>query len=135
MTTIAVNKEMMAADTLCDLNGLKTRCNKIFRKGDGIIGTAGDSQEGMEFVEWYGTDGERPEFGEDFEAIVLTDKGMFWYGKKGIAEKIEEEYFAIGAGSHIAISYMDHNATPAQAVYAACMRTVGSEPPIQIERL
>ena len=125
----------MAADSLCDLNGLKTRCKKLFKKNGAIIGTAGDSQEGLEFIEWYGSGNERPEFGEEFEAIVLTENGLFWYGKKGLPEKVEEDYIAIGAGSHIAMAYMDHGATPAQAVYAACQKTIGSEPPIDIIHL
>jgi len=126
----------MAADTECDCNGLKTRCQKIFEKGGDIVGFAGDTQDGMLFVEWYGSDEDRPEMGEDFEGLVLTkDNKIFYYGRRCVAEEIFEPYFSIGAGSHVAASYMDNGSTPAQAVYAACMKTIGSGPPVDILRL
>lgn len=136
MTTIAADRYCMAGDTLCDYSGLKTKCRKIFKKSGDIIGTAGDSQDGMVFINWYGTGEEPPEMGDDFEALVLTiDHKLYWYGHRCAAEEILEPFFSIGAGSHIAIAYMSCGANPVQAVEAACEKTIGSGPPVDMLRL
>jgi len=139
MTTIAANRECMAADSLCDHNGLKTLCEKVFRINGDLVATAGDSQVGYAFLEWYeDPETEIPELDaeSDFEALVLEKGGrLLVYGYLFKAEPVVGDYYALGSGSHYAMAYMENGATPAQAVYAACMKTTGSGPPVQILRL
>lgn len=123
----------MAADSMTTAQGgIKTKDTKLVKVNGDIIGAAGDSQDGLAFIEWYkNQDGDLPEGLDDFEALVLTKEGdILWYGNRLIPERIEEDYYCIGSGSHVAIGAMEHGATPAQAVATACRKTTGSGFPV-----
>jgi ATP-dependent protease HslVU (ClpYQ) peptidase subunit len=134
MTTIAVNKDMMAADSKCTLGSVAFSTPKLFRKNGAIIGCAGSTAPANRFVKWYGTDDPVPDFGKkfdgddediDFEAVVLTDEGRIFYYEyqRGFEpnEIIDEKGFAIGSGGESALTALRvYSATPTEAVEAAC---------------
>jgi hypothetical protein len=131
MTTIACNHEMIAADSQSTHNGLICKEIKIFRTNNGLVGMAGDSQEGLAFLNWF-NGGDKPDVGEEFEAIALTPKGdILWYGHRLIPEKITSPYYAIGSGSHVAIGAMCMGASPKEAVQHACKWTHESCLPVK----
>jgi len=134
MTTIAADLETMAADSKCVLDGVSFQTPKIFRKRGVLIGTAGDSGPGNKFIEWYGSKRKRPtlEADDEFEALVLTPKGLVYYGKDFEAVPITDGEFAIGSGSVAALTAMRvYGASPEEAVEAACQVDEGTEGPVQ----
>ena len=138
MTTIVANKKMMAADTMTTAqDGLKTKDTKLFEVNGDIIGTAGDSQDGLAFINWYKDQTqEKPEDLDDFEAMVLTKEGeLIYYGDRLLPDIIQDSYYCIGSGSHVAVGAMEHGASPAEAVATACRKTTGSGFPVQIMKL
>jgi hypothetical protein len=138
MTTIASNREVMAADSKCTVDSVSFQTPKIFRKKAALIATAGDVGPGNRFIEWYGTRRKRPEVkdDEDFEALVLTPKGLVYYGKDFEPVPIADGVFAIGSGSVAALTAMKvYGATPQQAVEAACVIDEYTEGPVQVFNL
>ena len=133
MTTIAVNSECMASDSQSTHNGLICKEVKIFKTNNGIVGMAGDSQEGLAFLEWF-RGGDKPDdIGEEFEAIVLTPLGkILWYGRKLIPEKVTSPYYSIGSGSHVAIGALAMGASPKEAVTIAAKWTHESCLPVKV---
>lgn len=136
MTTIAVSRTGMAADSQFTFQGLVTKGAKIFKVGSDIIGFCGDVESGIAFVEWK-KGGEKPaDIDEDFEAYVLTGDGkIFWYGQKLIPVPVKEKFAALGSGSHIAIGSMMEGATPEKAVRNACKVDTGSCLPVVAHNL
>lgn len=133
MTTIAVNKKSMAADSQFTHQNLITRGDKIFKLGDDIIGYCGDVESGTSFIDWK-KGGEKPaELEEDFEAFVLSKSGQItWYGSKMIALPIKEKFTAIGSGSHLAIGAMYAGLSPEEAVKIACKVDTFSCLPVKV---
>lgn len=132
MTTIALNPECMASDSQSTHNGLINKEIKIFKTNQGIVGMAGDSQEGLAFLDWMNGGDKPDDIGEEFEAVLLAPKGkMFWYGRKLIPEKITRKFYAIGSGNHVAIGAMEMGASPEEAVKIACKWTNESCPPVK----
>lgn len=141
MTTIACNQNMMAADRLCAYGSMPTPCIKLFKTKYSIVGTAGDSGEGLRFVEWFQEYEEtnelpdRPDGLKEFECIVLNKEGIYVYDGSFIADKIYEPYFAIGSGQSFAIAAMDYGDTPVQAVQYAATRDVYTSSDYDVIRL
>lgn len=139
MTTIAANREVMAADSKCTVDSVSFHTPKIFRKKGALIATAGDCGPGNRFLEWYGSRRKKkPDIGadEDFEALVLTAKGLIYYGKDFEPVPIASGVFAIGSGSVAALTAMKvYGATPEQAVEAACVIDEYTEGPVQVFNL
>lgn len=133
MTTIACNKETMAADSQFTEGHLTSHGRKIFQvKGD-IAAFAGDQEVGLEFIEWL-NGGDKPELPlEDFEGLVLTKEGkMIYYGCKLRPAPVTESHTAIGSGSHLAIGALMQGATPEAAVRIACKRDAYSSGPVKV---
>lgn len=114
MTTIAANRECMAADSRVTWGGIPSITRKIVRLPDALVATAGCDQNGRLFVGWFRESrklDEKPEFdlGEDeedgFVALVLTKDGLFWYSYKCIGVPVEDQW-AIGSGQEVAIAAM-----------------------------
>lgn len=138
MTTIAANTVEMACDSKVSVGSLSFKSFKIVRKGKALIGTAGDCGPGNQFIEWFGTRRKRPSLkkGEEFEALVLSPKGLFYYGEDFEAVQITDGVFAVGSGSASALTAMKvYGASPEDAVQAACVIDEYTEGPVQVFRL
>lgn len=131
MTTIACNRELMAADSQVTRGTISAACQKIWKVNGDILGTCGTYEIGLQFVKWYEAKGAAPELwdssAEDFTALVLTAKGgIFEYGPKLMPIEVMEKFHAVGSGCEIAIGAMEAGADPIQAVKIACKRDSGS---------
>lgn len=140
MTTVAYRAGVMAADSRItedsEAGGTRLgKCEKLYRKADAIIGLAGESEPGLVFLDWYGSGKEAPEIlvhGEaDFSALVLTDKGLFSYGRWCRGEKVLNKFWAIGSGAKAALAAMECGAGAVEAVRIACKVDPYSAPPIR----
>ena len=126
MTIIAVRNGIMASDSrgTDDQDSYTYTCGKIFRKGDALIGLAGDDGPGVVFLDWYGSGKPKPELlvtGEaDFEALVLTRTGVMRYDKWCRGDAWHGKFFAIGSGAATALGAMHAGATARQAAAIAC---------------
>jgi 20S proteasome alpha/beta subunit len=128
MTTIAYRDGILAADTRATDSGYHPgiyRCEKLFRVGNDIVGTAGDDTPGMVFLDWYThKDKRKPPSrlvdGEaDFCCLVLSKNGLFWYDKWCRPNKVLDEFYAIGSGGAYAMGAMGMGATAEEAVRQA----------------
>ena len=97
----------------------------MFRVGKAIIGIAGNVEHAMVFVDWYGDRKKRePDRHNecDWEALVLTAKGVEYWGSSLRPIKDGSGYAAIGSGSPHAITAMDCGKSAVQAVQMAAKR-------------
>jgi ATP-dependent protease HslVU (ClpYQ) peptidase subunit len=130
MTTVAVNKTMMAADRqftyrdqkllgrtkIYELNQLAETfgAKKVF------LGFAGSAEQIAKAIGWfYEPNGKFPKLG-NLEAVALTDRGQIWHSQS-LADWVEitQPYFAIGSGCSYAVAAMAAGSTPMQAVKIA----------------
>ncbi len=143
MTTIACNRETMAADSMAsvDYSGFVYRTRKIHRVPGALFGISGSAGAARRFLRWYeaGQDYENlPEFdpeSEYFVALKLTREGIFRY--EGICDPIHvlDDYAASGDGAAIALTAMRYGATPYKAVEVACELNGPTGPPVIVEKL
>ncbi len=133
MTTVACNKDSMAADSQFTSGTLITHSRKIHKIKEDIVAYAGSQQSGVAFIDWL-NGGDKPDVPlDDFEAIVLTKSGMMlYYGEQLKVTSVTEPFIAIGSGSHIAIGSMMEGATPNKAVRNACKMDAYSSGPIKV---
>jgi hypothetical protein len=111
---------------------------KLVRKGEAIIGTAGSCDLGEAFVKWYGTKRKKPNgFGKgaDFEALVLSSRGLYHYDEYLSGGRVNNAFFAIGSGATCALGALHAGADAEQAVRIACKVDNLSGEPIQIMKL
>lgn len=133
MTTIAANRKVMAADSRCSAGGVWFQTKKIERKGDALIGACGKASDCSKFMEWYGSGNPVPEITEgEFEALVLTPKGLFLYQWDCSPMQLKDRHYAIGSGQQGALVALDKGDEPKQAVEAACKRDLFSGGPIDV---
>jgi hypothetical protein len=145
MTTIAVRGGIMAADTRVthdsEGGGVRvTRCVKLLRCRDAIIGLSGESEPGLVFLDWYRSAKAAPpsvfiEGEADFTALVMTAKGVFEYGKYCRPEKILDKFWAIGSGAKAALGAMHAGVGAERAVEIACLIDPYTAPPIHVLKL
>jgi ATP-dependent protease HslVU (ClpYQ) peptidase subunit len=120
MTTVAANRLTMAGDSQVTA-GIERVATwvKVWRFNDAIYGTAGNLTDCMKFKSWqleYGQDPEKaPELTDEFSAMCLNKRGLFFFNKELIMLKTRG-FHAIGSGSDYAIGAMAHGATPERAV-------------------
>jgi ATP-dependent protease HslVU (ClpYQ) peptidase subunit len=135
MTTIAYREGIIAADSRLTVDygsgARKHTCKKLFRKQitegkkqfDVVIATAGESSPGMVFYDWYGTGKPVPELflhlGGDFTCLVLRPDGLFEFDVYCRAERIEEEFYAVGSGAMAALAAMHCGKSALEAVRIA----------------
>ena len=131
MTTIAATREMMAADTRADIDGVGSHVAKIYVHGDAIIGGAGDNEGIMRFLEWWPHRENKPlriPKRLDWSAIVLSEEGLLVYENVSFPDVVREEWAAIGTGAPIALAALDtmhllkRKPDPRIAVRVACKR-------------
>lgn len=141
VTTIVASRlhGEMAADSAVTVGPVSFPTKKVFRIGDCLVGTAGLTRVCNAFVEWLANGGDIPKFSEDdhgeFEALVLSHEGIFYYEADFIPQKIERKYHAIGSGAQSAITSMIHGKTPRRAVEVACDVDPQSGRPVDVMKL
>jgi len=141
MTTVAANREMMAADSHVDFGGIGYKSPKIFRIGTSLFGLAGDNY-GNVFIEWAESGfkvKQKPNWGpkdlEDVEflALELSPTGIWIWDKYLIRIKIKDDNYAIGSGSGAALVFMRKmGLTPEQAVKECCEFDDYTKPPVDV---
>ena len=137
MTTIAANREMMAADSQAEMKNRSFHTRKISRVRGALIGTAGGAEVSRMFVHWYafGADlSDRPQ-GMDAVALVLDTNGLFVYEGNCYPVEITDEFMAIGSGAEVAVAAMMLGKSPKEAVAIACKVDLHTRPPVVVERL
>lgn len=122
MTTVAYKNGVMASDSIAVENDLITRCEKLHRSRDCIIGIAGDFYAGYLFLEWF----EENEIGEnrpgsndagDISAMILfPDGSLYTCDAHYVLVPYAEPFYAIGSGAGYAMSAMRLGLSAEQAV-------------------
>ena len=128
MTTIAVNRTTMAADTQMDEDGLISYGRKIYTVNGDLIGFAGGVTEGLKFVEWYVDQEEEIDL-DDTIAIVLTKHGEIFTYESHLKMEVFGKHHAVGSGAQAALAAMDCGHSPESAIKIASKRDAytGSE--------
>jgi hypothetical protein len=145
MTTIAANRECIAADTRVVNGSSYYHAPKIFRIGNSLLGTAGDGFACLAWVEWFKSPRRNPQtlhrmFGEtvDRDAIWIVElnpSGIHFWNGWGVPETILDDCFAVGTGGMAALEAMRSGKTPEEAVHRALAHDENSGPPVQVEYL
>jgi hypothetical protein len=142
MTTIVGTKDRLVSDSKIIMDKVNEKAGstqytgpKLYRKGSVIIGTAGGFDMGEAFMKWYGTKKKKPSgFGKgaDFEALVLTEKGLYHFDEFLCGGLVEQPFFAVGSGAQAALGALHMGATPEQAILVACKVDSMTGEPVQI---
>lgn len=125
MTTIAVNREMMAGDSqMTSGDGTKGHVTKIYRVGDQLLGIAGSVPDAMRFVDWYRDvrSGREPDYEpnmKDVDALILDGSGIWLFNTSLQPIRLRAAFAAIGSGSAAALGAMYAGADPRAAVRIA----------------
>jgi ATP-dependent protease HslVU (ClpYQ) peptidase subunit len=78
---------------------------KIFKKKNVIIGVAGDVQNSLLFVDWFGSGKPNPKFtDQDFDCLVLSPSGLFIFDQALVGIQIKSGVYAIGSGAMAAMA-------------------------------
>lgn len=128
MTVIAWDGKTLAADKRAIQNGYPATATKIHRIPDGLVAFSGSASHAAALLDWF-RKGRNPlsyplGFGEDNGAgsTFISDAGeIFVYDyRSGYPERIEDRFFARGAGRDYALAamYLGHDAR--KAVEVAC---------------
>ena len=110
MTTIFAYRDAMYADSGVSDEGLVFPAAKLFRVGDAIIGTSGESCLTRVFMEQLGRgvfdppDPPKSRDCWDFSALVLTPEGLWHYGPYFDGDQVLGIYHAIGSGGSSALA-------------------------------
>lgn len=144
MTTIAISRECIAADTRVITGGSYWHENKVFRIGNSLFGTAGDGFGCLAFLEWYKSPRRNPAelhkaFGEidrdDILIFELNPGGIYAWNGWGYPAKLLDDMYAGGSGGMAALEAMRHGLTPEQAVHRAIAHDENTGSPVQVEWL
>ena len=140
MTTIAVCDTIMAADTQGRFEDIIMEMHKIFRVRDELIGTCGNYDNAVRFVELYRKGQPMPKEngndGSDFDYLLLNEKGLYLAtGFYGPRTKVHEKFWAIGSGKEAAITAMRMGASAKEAVKMASLCDVYTGSKVQVRKL
>ena len=130
VTTIAYRDGIIASDTaVFDGTSYQHEGQKMFRVGPNIIAGAGNYEAVLAFVEWIKSGQakeDKPNVGDDFEAVVVNARAAKWYGKLLFGAPQGGGYWALGSGTDFALAAMDAGASAKQAVKIAINRDIRS---------
>lgn len=135
MTTIAYRDGCLAADSLTTSGGLRDGLNLKIRKiGPLLVAGAGASAICERFFDWVrkGMIGDSPWTGSDGgnSFIVAPNGSILVFGQSG-PWKVEQPFYALGTGEHLALGAMAHGASAAEAVECAIRFDIYSGGPIR----
>jgi hypothetical protein len=130
MTTVAWDGKTLAADKQAEINGIKQRVTKIRRLPNGsIVGSSGCAVVGRIYIQWLQVGGPRPDVldGDDWCAVLeIKPDGSIWRHEKYGCLLIEEDFYACGSGSGLALAAMECGKTAAEAVVIASKFDTGT---------
>jgi ATP-dependent protease HslVU (ClpYQ) peptidase subunit len=142
MTTIAASRlhGEMAADTQVNFGSSTFPSKKIYSFGGRLAGAAGTSIDCSLFMQWVagGLDPEaRPEMedGDEFQALVLSHDGLFFFEADCCPVRIERDFHAIGTGGDAALAAFFCGKTPRRAVEIAAKIDSGTGGPVTVLKL
>lgn len=146
MTVIAVRNRIMAADSLCMWNGMRTLDVKIIRKDGWLTGGSGSLVDIAALRRWYGGEdmlnGQPPKFvlyGDakpDADLLMLTPEGRIFFADcHGLNKEINLDFFAIGSGEQAAMAAMYMGADARTAVEIAIKVRNDCGGPVQVEEI
>ncbi|MGH7807762.1 MAG: hypothetical protein ACRENT_06670 [Thermodesulfobacteriota bacterium] len=137
MTTICCNLKIMAADRKTVAGDLYFPSTKIFRFRGDIVGAAGDAGDCEMFLEWFDKQrGKPPKIqDENFDAIVLTKKGILTYDQLCVPLKVDRGFHAIGSGALGALVAMQDGADPKTAIEKVAMFENNTSPETDVLEL
>lgn len=136
MTTVASNLKRMASDSMVSSDdGVDIRIEKLTVVGSGaIVGIAGTLENSSKFLEYIEAKGKkkRPTMTNDFEALVLTEMGLFFYDRSCRARPVTEGFCAIGSGTQAAMAKLREGSGPLAAVRHAARADKSTAPPFRV---
>jgi ATP-dependent protease HslVU (ClpYQ) peptidase subunit len=139
MTTIICTRDGMWSDSAMTTGNIQVQARKIFRVRGHLIGLAGHSHIGSEFLSKFRkSNNPAREYKEDdeFNGIVLFKDGRILHYDSSFGwDEVNDAYIAIGSGAPFAITAMDCGATPEQAIEIAAKRDGDTRLPVQFESL
>ncbi len=152
MTTIVYNpaEGIVAADSQETGETRKSRCDKLYRVNDHIIGTAGGSYAGLLFVQWCGEWEGEPDYSkrkripdlinldydEDFECLVVRPDGSaYTINRLFIPYEMKDEPSGVGSGAGPALGAILAGATVREAVNIACKIDAFSSGPVRVMKV
>lgn len=121
MTTIAYRDGVIACDSQIT-STYKGKGKKIHRVNDSLVGICGRLTSAMLFIDWLEEQGIPPsklQEDDDFEAIQLTPKGVFYWDSRLRPVRVTDKFTAIGSGCDFAMGAMAVGADAKEAVRAA----------------
>jgi ATP-dependent protease HslVU (ClpYQ) peptidase subunit len=145
MTTIVYKNGIMAADTQETWDGRARRCTKLYKVGDSIIGTAGDSFTGMLFVDWFSrgrADDDVPDLthldaDEDFYCLVWFKEKLWVVNRLFRMVEVELDdypYYAVGSGADVAHGALAMGASAKRAVEVAADFDIHTGLPVEVRK-
>jgi ATP-dependent protease HslVU (ClpYQ) peptidase subunit len=144
MTTVAANLSMMVCDSQVSDGDQKWEESKVHEHKGTLYGLAGDAVDGAKFMDWVrsGRKGRKPKLDDEFAALSLNKRGLFWYDNK-LYPRREKAPYSIGTGSgpvRAALAAfsevgMDPDMALVRAVEIACDIDAGSMRPVRVHRL
>jgi hypothetical protein len=138
MTTIVAcpKRKVIVCDSIVSDGDQKWIEAKVFRIRGGLYATAGEAADGESFLAWIrkGKRGKKPKVEDNFDALALTEKGLFQYDAHLIPTQ-RTEPTGIGTGGSCAKTAMLVGADIVTAVEAACQVDALSEGPVVVHRL
>lgn len=111
MTCIVATRHAIAGERMCSKDD-GTRFlseTKLWRHGAAIYGAAGGAEDCRAFRAWVeraGAPDDLGELNEGFEALRVDASGIAFCGVAGHWLPVDSAYFAIGAGSDVALGAM-----------------------------
>ena len=132
MTTIAVNKKMIAADKqMTHSSGTKmtgatkiyelpeSAAMKIFNVKRALVGFCGNVDSFANAITWLHNPDDDPPKVKGIEMLLLTEKGIYHASTLQNWTLIKDPFFAIGTGMQFAMAAMEVGKTPFEAVKIA----------------
>ncbi len=127
MTVIAFDGKTVAADKRATNGTLIMTTTKIFRVGDAICASAGDTDKCAEMLAWFRSGAKPEEFppgnrGDDWSGLLVIRPGeILKYERTPYPMKIEDRFVAIGCGRDFALAamHLGHDARAAVEVAIA----------------
>lgn len=139
MTTIACNRDVMAADSRLNDTDVISPCQKVWVFPGMLVGTAGASTAAGPALDWFrnGMPANRPDIPKPGSArfLVLNREGIFWCDGALYLEPVKRGFHAIGSGAGPALALMIKGCSPQEAVDITCDVDINSGRPVRVYKL
>ena len=135
MSTVAANRECMAADSKVTIGSTHYSTVKIERIGQVLVGCAGHTRAIARFLTWMRKGGGRkPSIvkTDQLEAIILSPSGLFRVDRACEFDEVKDAFTAVGSGDMAALAAMHCGLAPGPAVGIACRVDNHSAPPVDV---